>query len=505
MLSCFNTVLWFTYFTPVAIERDVNLAMRSFLFMLCLCTGAGLPALVSAGPAGWDSRELALQADLPAPEDAAQLEDLNLADAPSEDLSASENDSQSLAPDFRRLPVSRDAYSPYFDKEKMKPEAGSRPLPAYIKSVLFPPQRGRQPARPAIGGTRGVAVWCDSSRMYVRVSRLLFGFSCRPSEVTLGNCSVSRTTRSYFYFIYGLHECGTERSVVQGRLVYSNTLRYAPPSSSAPVHRFIPFSVPVKCSYNRFHYSYKVGYVPTWARRRTFFKDLKNKHSFVLLTTNSRWVRLSPKDEYFLGQPMYFQATAYFATAEQRLYIHSCYVTEKPDQHSQPRFPVIDNLGCMVDSKADGCLSRFVPSKQKDVLRFTIDAFLFQKKLSRKHEVTELYMHCVMAVAPAKATPGTKSCTYNREAKRWEELYGDHEVCACCESRCAGSRNEGTRSLVTSSRVAVAPVEAPLDVGADWTEDEEGDPQSSSEDAESTSEDVEGAEDFGDVGQWTGA
>ncbi|MBN3325721.1 ZP3 protein, partial [Atractosteus spatula] len=242
--------------------------------------------------------------------------------------------------------------------------------------------------------------------------------------------------------------------VVQGRLVYSNTLGYAPPSSSAPVHRFIPFSVPVKCSYNRFHYSYKVGYVPTWARRRTFFKDLKNKHSFVLLTTNSRWVRLSPKDEYFLGQPMYFQATAYFATAEQRLYVHSCYVTEKPEQHSQPRFPVIDNLGCMVDSKADGCLSRFVPSKQKDVLRFTIDAFLFQKKLSRKHEVTELYMHCVMAVAPAKATPGTKSCTYNREAKRWEELYGDHEVCACCESRCAGSRNEGgsgSLSLVDTS------------------------------------------------------
>ncbi|XP_069054154.1 zona pellucida sperm-binding protein 3-like [Lepisosteus oculatus] len=223
--------------------------MRSFLFMLCLCAGAGLPALISAGPAGWDSRELALQADLPALEDAAQSEDLNLADAPSEDLSASENDSRSLAPDFRRLPVSRDAYSPYFDKEKMKPAAA--PYPPTSRASCFPPQRGRQPARPAIGGTRGVAVWCDSSRMYVRVSRLLFGFSCRPSEVTLGNCSVSRTTRSYFYFIYGLHECGTERSVVQGRLVYSNTLRYAPPSSSAPVHHFIPFSVPVKCSYNR--------------------------------------------------------------------------------------------------------------------------------------------------------------------------------------------------------------------------------------------------------------
>ncbi|XP_069054557.1 zona pellucida sperm-binding protein 3-like isoform X3 [Lepisosteus oculatus] len=412
--------------------------MRSFLFVLCLCAGARLLALISAGPAGWDSRELALQADLPAPEDAAQSEDLSLADAPYEDLSASENDSQSLAPDFRRLPVSRDAYSPYFDKEKMKPEAGSRPLPAYIKSVLFPTQRGRLPARPAIGGTRGVAVWCDSSRMYVRVSRLLFGFSCRPSEVTLGNCSVSRTTRSYFYFIYGLHECGTQRSVVQGRLVYSNTLRYAPPSSSAPVHRFIPFSVPVKCSYNRFHYSYKVGYVPTWARRRTFLKDLKNKHSFVLLTTNllpGHCLLCHSGAEAVHPLVLRNVETGPALPApfprDRQLGVRSLLggeVGRSPE--SLQGFVLVLVPRCMVDSKADGCLSRFVPSKQKDVLRFTIDAFLFQKKLSRKHEVTELYMHCVMAVAPAKATPGTKSCTYNREAKRYQEP-GDQQSGGC--------------------------------------------------------------------------
>ncbi|XP_066578222.1 zona pellucida sperm-binding protein 3-like isoform X2 [Amia ocellicauda] len=123
---------------------------------------------------------------------------------------------------------------------------------------------------------------------------------------------------------------------------------------------------------------------------------------------------------------MYFQATGYFATEGQRLFIQSCYATASPDRHSKPRFTVIDNFGCLVDSKADGCQSRFVPYTRKDVLCFTIDAFLFQKTLS-EHGMTELYMHCTMTLVE-HVTPGTKSCTYNRKAKRWEELYGNHAV-----------------------------------------------------------------------------
>ncbi|XP_066578221.1 zona pellucida sperm-binding protein 3-like isoform X1 [Amia ocellicauda] len=114
---------------------------------------------------------------------------------------------------------------------------------------------------------------------------------------------------------------------------------------------------------------------------------------------------------------MYFQATGYFATEGQRLFIQSCYATASPDRHSKPRFTVIDNFGCLVDSKADGCQSRFVPYTRKDVLCFTIDAFLFQKTLS-EHGMTELYMHCTMTLVE-HVTPGTKSCTYNRKAKRY--------------------------------------------------------------------------------------
>ncbi|XP_066578144.1 zona pellucida sperm-binding protein 3-like [Amia ocellicauda] len=183
--------------------------------------------------------------------------------------------------------------------------------------------------------------------------------------------------------------------------------------------------------------------------KSAFFRELKNRHGYILVTTNEQWLRLSPKNIYYLGQPMYFQATGYFATEGQRLFIQSCYATASPDRHSKPRFTVIDNFGCLVDSKADGCQSRFVPYTRKDVLRFTIDAFLFQKTLS-EHGMTELYMHCTMTVAE-HVTPGAKSCTYNRKAKRWEELYGNHAVCVCCDSRCSGDRAEAQRSgLVTS-------------------------------------------------------
>ncbi|XP_066578467.1 zona pellucida sperm-binding protein 3-like [Amia ocellicauda] len=183
--------------------------------------------------------------------------------------------------------------------------------------------------------------------------------------------------------------------------------------------------------------------------KSAFFRELKNRHGYILVTTNEQWLRLSPKNIYYLGQPMYFQATGYFATEGQRLFIQSCYATASPDRHSKPRFTVIDNFGCLVDSKADGCQSRFVPYTRKDVLRFTIDAFLFQKTLS-EHGMTELYMHCTMTVAE-HVTPGAKSCTYNRKAKRWEELYGNHAVCVCCDSWCSGDRAEAQRSgLVTS-------------------------------------------------------
>ncbi|XP_066577924.1 zona pellucida sperm-binding protein 3-like [Amia ocellicauda] len=401
--------------------------MKLFRIVLWLCVGALLPALILASP-DYDNE--------PARTTTVNTEPKK----------------------YRVLPMFIQASAPLVDAKKLRPANGSEPMPDDLRRILFPGANLRKGVQPKKVQNRGVAVWGDYSKLYVAVQKDIHGFRCRPSELMLGSCAVSQTSKHFYYFTYGLNECGTKRSIVNGQLVYSNTLRYSPPVFSGPVIRGVSFTVPIMLVYNRFHYSYKIGYKPTFPQHGStlpgmdkfaFFRELKNRHGYVLVTTNEHWQRLSPKNVYYLGQAMYFQATGYLATTGQRLFIQSCYATASPDQHSKPRFTVIDNFGCLVDSKADGCQSRFVPYRRKDVLRFTIDAFLFQKTLS-KHGMTELYMHCTMTVAE-HVTPGTKSCTYNRTAKRWEELYGNHAVCVCCDSRCAADRAEDQRrSLVTS-------------------------------------------------------
>ncbi|MBN3322280.1 ZP3 protein, partial [Atractosteus spatula] len=403
---------------------------------LVFCFYAGLlPVLIPAETGGWDTLEEQNRSDLQWPRDEPEKDRTVRPDAV--------NASRLLLRKYYSLPMSRDVQFPAVVKEIFKPSTDRRPLPKHVRKILLPHVYWRKP-KPARPDRRsGVMVLCGYSEIYVRIPRSVHGFACKPSELTLGDCKVSKTTRGYFYFKYSLHECGSKWSIIRGQLVYSNTLRYAPSVPQGPVIRAIPFTVPIQCRYNRFYYSYKIGYVPVQAQRRTFFKDLKNKHNFVLATTNVDWNRITPKDKYYLGQPMNFQATAYFATSGQRLFIQSCYATVTPNHHSHPQFTVIDNFGCMVDSKSDGCQSRFIPQERKDVLRFTIDAFVFQKKLSKEYMETELYMHCTMVVAKAEVTPGTKACTYNREAGRWEELYGNHEVCKCCDSVCVGGPDAG--------------------------------------------------------------
>ncbi|XP_015204344.2 zona pellucida sperm-binding protein 3-like [Lepisosteus oculatus] len=365
-------------------------------------------------------------------------------------------------PLYKYVPISTHWRAPVIVKERFKPVAGTLPLPRDIQRVLFPPRRRTPPLRPAAARPRPpprqISVWCSNSKINIRVRRGLFGLRCQSAELTLGTgCKSSSASSQYYDFSYGLHECGSTRSIRNGQLTYSNVLRYAPPKPQGPVHRSIPFAIPIQCRFNRFHHVYKVGYQPVWPKR-SYFKDLKNKHSFVLSTTNARWTRLSPKSVYYLGQPMYFQASAHAMAEAQRLYIHSCYATMSPDQYSEPRFMVIDNFGCMLDSKSEGCQSRFVPSKKNEV-RFVVDAFQFDKKRLRE---TMLYLHCSLAVADEEASQGNKACTYNKLNKRWEELHGNHEVCGCCVSRCVGRPVTGARTVSSSplhlsSRQAEAP------------------------------------------------
>ncbi|XP_045557365.1 uncharacterized protein isoform X2 [Salmo salar] len=206
---------------------------------------------------------------------------------------------------------------------------------------------------------------------------------------------------------------------MNGQLVYSNSLRFSP-EPQGPVIRAIPLNLPIQCIYNRFHYSYKVGYVPE-VHDRNLLKSINGKHIFRLTACN-----------------------------DESVFVDSCFVTTSKDPNATPRLEVIHNFGCMVDSKRKGSQSQFF-SRESNVLRFTVDAFLFPQITAKR-----LYLHCTMTVMKSTSKQSAKSCTYNRAVGRWEELYGPPSVCSCCDSVCDVSdfrpalTSPSVKNLITS-------------------------------------------------------
>ncbi|XP_028326220.1 zona pellucida sperm-binding protein 3d.2 [Gouania willdenowi] len=340
------------------------------------------------------------------------------------------------SPPYLRLPVFVDSWQPLVQKEFFSPDRGTghEPLPEPVREVLLPEDTPE--ATPA-NADPGVSVWteCEGETLRVRVDRDLVGTA---DHLTMGTCPPSGTSEEHLFFEHDLSLCGTRRTIVDNQVVYTNTLHYDPPPNHGPIRRSAPFTLPVACYFNRYQYSYKVGYVPKMQLRKVF-KQMVNGAKFILTPRNAQWERLSPSDPYFLGKPMYFQAETVPLPAKERLYIHSCFATPERSYTSTPQFTVVKNFGCMVESK-DGRAS-FIPSKNNAV-RFSVDAFLF-KGMTGQH----LYMHCTMSVGSYVPTHTTKSCNYDTNAKRWVELFGLNSVCSCCDSTCRSAASAETKII----------------------------------------------------------
>ncbi|XP_026861132.2 zona pellucida sperm-binding protein 3d.2 isoform X1 [Electrophorus electricus] len=184
----------------------------------------------------------------------------------------------------------------------------------------------------------------------------------------------------------------------------------------------------IQCHFNRFHYSYKIGFLP-YIETQRLFKPMKTKGSITLTPCDAQWNRLSPSEGYTIGHPMYFEAKVPSVAEGERLFVHSCHVNMNSSLFSMPQVIIIDNYGCIIDSK-NNSRSRFIEST-KNVVRFSVEAFVFQGSLT-KH----LYMHCEMSVKSEIPTATSKFCTCNQNKNRWEELYGFNTVCSCCSSTC---------------------------------------------------------------------
>ncbi|XP_036413785.1 zona pellucida sperm-binding protein 3d.2 [Colossoma macropomum] len=350
------------------------------------------------------------------------------------------NQERQLGPPYLHLPVFLHSRVPLLDKAHFSPARGSglEKLPERVRNVLVPPPA---PARSsgAENGRNRLRVACSATQMRVKVPRETVGSA---EGLRLGTCDVSWSTKKHLVFLHDLHQCGTKREIINNRVVYSNTLHYAPLEALGSEKR--PFSVPVKCHFNRFHYSYKIGFVPQVETLR-LFKPMKTKGSVSLSAYDAQWNRLNSSEGYIVGQPMYFEVEVLSVAEDQRLFVNSCHVTMNSSRLSTPRLSVIDNYGCMVDSRSSS-ESRFLKSSRRNVVRFSVEAFVFQGKLAK-----QLYMHCETTVSSATPTATSKFCTYNQKSGRWEELYGSSAVCSCCNSTCLSGAPTGDESNRTDT------------------------------------------------------
>ncbi|KAJ8287595.1 hypothetical protein COCON_G00002540 [Conger conger] len=356
-----------------------------------------------------------------------------------------------------QLPMFRHVKAPIVDMELFRPAMGLGPLPSAVKSLLLPPQDSwlGYPTAP-VSNPSGVEVWCGNGTISVRVNRRMLGFWCRPSMLFLENCKAYRFNRDYIYFHNFLDECGIRPRIVDGQLVYTSILRYVPERQGAVI-RAVPLSLSIHCVYNRFHYTYKVGYVPH-LKSFAFTKTISTERYFSLVPCNEHWERLGSTESYMLGAPMNFEASTTRLSRMDRVSVTTCHITVSKDPYSVPRMDVIENFGCMVDSRRFGSRSKF-HSYTAGVLRFSIDAFVFPGISSQY-----LYLHCEMTEGDYSATPTAKSCTFNSKMQRWEELFGSVSVCTCCDSQCGPNRIHAghsslypsPRSLITSDPWSVA-------------------------------------------------
>ncbi|XP_065154719.1 zona pellucida glycoprotein 3d tandem duplicate 1 [Paramisgurnus dabryanus] len=343
-------------------------------------------------------------------------------------------------PMFDHVPV------PLVDMELFRPVPGRRHMPSILSSLLIPQVNPQRIQVSPVRNTRGVEVWCGYSKVSVRVNRKLLGFRSSPASFYLGTCSSSRSDNSFIYFHYDLNQCGSSLTMMNGQIMYSNTIQYIP-EPQGTVIRAVPLTLNVQCLYNRFHYSYKMGYLPV-IREHMFRKSFESSVKFTISVCNERWEILGENESFMLGEPMYFEVSAARIFEEERVFIDSCYATASKDPNSTPKHSVIHNYGCMEDSRRDASLSRFI-QRESNFIRFSVDAFLLPQVTG-----THFHLHCLVSVHNTTASVSAKSCTYNNITEIWEELYADASVCACCEATCEVKTKSSfphvTHTLITS-------------------------------------------------------
>ncbi|KAK9981412.1 hypothetical protein ABG768_000945 [Culter alburnus] len=335
-------------------------------------------------------------------------------------------------------------------KELFTPEIGGRPMPSLVKSILLAEKATGKPAQSVFApASKMVDVMCYLDRIHVRVLKSLFTNPSAWKDLKLGTCAVNKATDTHYHFLYYLKGCEIIRGEDANRVTYTNTLYYRPMSVATElIVRELPFTVPIRCSYTKFHRSYAVGFLPR-ITGGTFYKPLHRQSGTRLAAMDASWNNLLVGQSFVIGKPMCFEAKGSSMETRKRMYLNSCFVTSHPSPLSTDKYPVVENYGCLVDSK-NSALTKFYTSPNKLTVRFCMTAFMLKNMVSQPSSKKSMFMHCEFDFGPEIPTPSAKSCMYNAKYKGWTELYGDSSVCNCCASTCPAPLRATGRSMITS-------------------------------------------------------
>ncbi|RVE57058.1 hypothetical protein OJAV_G00212470 [Oryzias javanicus] len=309
----------------------------------------------------------------------------------------------------------------------------------YHSKTLVTPSSMR-PVQPGAGiqadAAKGpdVSVTCFPSDFVVRVNPAFYGLGADAQELTLGNSCKSNGVlkpQGDLLFKYSLTACDGVRELSHGYLIYKNVLHYEPSSKRFP-SRAQQLSINIECHYRRDHSVHQLAVQPTW-QTVLVRKNLKGRQmDFQIKLMEDSWKMPAKTQAYLLGQSVNLQVSAPHLLSGEKVYINNCYATPTSSKSSL-KYTIIDNYGCMLDSKQDPGASQFI-SRTDDTLRFSLKAFQFTADPD-----TEVSIHCKLLVTSEEPGPVYKSCTY--KGHRWMALTGEDSLCECCESKCVTSKS----------------------------------------------------------------
>ncbi|XP_056258047.1 zona pellucida sperm-binding protein 3-like [Seriola aureovittata] len=257
----------------------------------------------------------------------------------------------------------------------------------------------------------------------------LFLGEARHSESS--QCRAVAVSDTEYVIEAGLQNCGSNLSISEDSVTYSNKLIFSPAASYHGITRLTPAVVPVSCHYKRTHFvSSNTQHQPLTLSTSAQYPTERFIFSLKLMTDD--WTSEMLPSVFYLGDLLHLEASYTGPDAgRRRLFIDSCVATLSPDVTSVPRYYFIENYGCVTDAKEGGSNTLFKPRTRSDSLQLQLDAFLFH--LDPRNLI---FITCQLKVTSEtwKSSPINKACNYIHS--RWKDVDGNVGVCQCCDSVC---------------------------------------------------------------------